>query len=65
MLTTLLIEYGKFILGKTRVSVTNGQIYFLEHGPVFSKVSYHVLQLKVRFWYKISNYITISGLGPS
>jgi len=25
----------------------------------------HVLQLKVRFRYKISNYITISGLGPS
>jgi hypothetical protein len=25
----------------------------------------HVLQLKVGFWYKISNYITISGLIPS
>jgi len=25
----------------------------------------HDLQLKVRFWYKKSNYITISRLGPS
>jgi hypothetical protein len=33
MLTTLLIEYGKFILDKTRVSVTNGQIFFFRTQP--------------------------------